>query len=184
MVANLRLRNTAIKLNDNGGIWTNDYLRTTVDHVFALGDVRGEEQFTYTSLDDARIIDSYLYGNQDYNLQSRHNLPYSVFINPPFARVGMTEAEAIAAKLDIRTNILSVAKMPCAHVTGDLRGVFKAVIDTHSNQILGASLFGAQAHELINIVKLAMDYSLPASALHKQVFTHPTMAENLNDLFK
>ena len=183
-IESLRLWNTAIKLNESGGIWTNDYLRTTVDHVFALGDVRGEEQFTYTSLDDARIIDSYLYGNQDYNLKSRKNLPYSIFINPPFARVGMTEAEALAANLDIRTNILPVAKMPRAHVTGDLRGVFKAVIAKHSNQILGASLFGAQAHEIINIVKLAKDYNLPASVLHNQVFTHPTMAENLNDLFK
>lgn len=183
-VAHLRLSNTNIKLTENEGIWTNDYLRTTVDHIFALGDVRGKEQFTYTSLDDSRIIESYLHGNQDYSLQNRQNLPYSIFINPPFARVGMTEAEAVAAGLKVRTNILPIAKMPRAHVAGDLRGLFKAVIEKNSNQILGASLLGPEAHEIINIVKLAMDFSLPATVLHNQVFTHPTMAENLNDLFK
>lgn len=180
----LELKNTGIKRTSNGGIWTNDYLRTTVDHIFALGDVRGEEQFTYTSLDDARIIDSYLFGNQNYSLESRQNIPYSIFVNPPFARVGLTEAEAVNAGLKVRTTILPVLKMPRAHVVGDTRGLFKSVVDKDSNRILGVSLFGPEAHEIINIVKLAMDYNLPATTLQNQVFTHPTMAENLNDLFK
>lgn len=180
----LELKKTGIKRTANGGIWTNDYLRTTVDHIFALGDVRGKEQFTYTSLDDVRIIDSYLNGDQSYSLESRQNIPYSIFINPPLARVGLTEAEAVNAGLKIRTTILPVAKMPRAHVVGDSRGLFKSVIEKDSNRILGVSLFGPEAPEIINIVKLAMDYNVPATALQNQVFTHPTMAENLNDLFK
>lgn len=180
----LSLEHTSIKQTERGGIWTNEFLRTSVDNIFALGDVRGEEQFTYTSLDDSRIINSYLFGNHEYTLAERKNLPSSIFIDPPFARVGLTEKEATESGLQVRINVLSVAKMPRAHVTGDKRGLFKAVIEEGSNRILGASLFGQESPEIINIIKLAMDYGLPATVLKKQVFTHPTMAENLNDLFQ
>lgn len=183
-VEGLGLENTSIKQTESGGIKTNEFLRTSVDNIFALGDVRGEEQFTYTSLDDSRIINSYLDGDHAYTLAERKNLPYSIFIDPPFARVGLTEEEAVEAGLLIRTNILPVAKMPRAHVINDKRGLFKAVIEEGSNRILGASLFGPESPEIINIIKLAMDHDLSATMLKNQVFTHPTMAENLNDLFQ
>ncbi|MGP6138780.1 FAD-containing oxidoreductase [Jeotgalibaca sp. A127] len=183
-VEGLGLENTSIKQTENGGIWTNEFLRTSVDNVFALGDVRGEEQFTYASLDDARIINSYLYGDHAYTLAERKNLPSSVFIEPPFARVGLTEEEAIEAGLLVKTNVLPVAKMPRAHVINDKRGLFKAVIEEGSNRIVGASLFGQESPEIINIIKLAMDNDLSSTVLKNQVFTHPTMAENLNDLFQ
>ena len=73
--------------------------------------------------------------------------------------------------------------MPRAHVNNDLRGMFKAIISRGDGRILGATLFGSQAHELINLIKMAMDNNIPAEYLASQVFTHPTMAENCNDLF-
>lgn len=183
-IAGLAIKNTSLCLNDKGGIETNPYLRTSVDHIFALGDVRGYEQFTYTSLDDARIVLDYLLGEQHYSLDDRHQLPTALFINPPLAKVGMTESEARKAGLEVRCKVLPVAQMPRARVIGKMAGVFKAVIEQGTNRILGASLFGPEAHELINIIGLAMECHIPATTLKNKIFTHPTMAENLNDLFE
>lgn len=176
-IRSLKLENTDIELNDRQGIKTNEHLETTVANVFALGDVRGEEQFTYISLDDSRII------TNQYSLKDRKHIPYSIFIDPVLSRVGLTEARAKEQGFQTRINVIPVSKMPRAHVNNDLRGLFKAVINKENGQILGASLLGQNSEEIINIIKLAMDHKVPASALANQVFTHPTMAENLNDLF-
>lgn len=64
-----------------------------------------------------------------------------------------------------------------------LEVIFKVVVDTETNLILGARLFGAESHELINIITMAMDNKIPYTYFQKQIFTHPTMVENFNDLF-
>ena len=174
---------TDIELTERKAIKTNEFLETSVPGVFAVGDVNGGPQFTYVSLDDFRIVNGVLNGNKDYSLLKRKNVPTSTFITPPLATVGITEAEAQKQGLDYATKVLPVAGMPRAHVNDDLRGVFKSIVDKNTGMILGATLFGSQSYELINLVKMAMDNNIPASYLANQVFTHPTMAENFNDLF-
>ena len=78
---------------------------------------------------------------------------------------------------------LAVATMPRAHVNNDLRGLFKVIVHKESQEILGASLLGKESSELINLIKLAMDNRVPYTYIRNQIFTHPSMAENLNDLF-
>lgn len=78
---------------------------------------------------------------------------------------------------------LPVAAIPRARVIDDTRGVLKAVVDADSDLILGVSLLSPDSHEMINIVKTAMDAGLPYTVLRDQIFTHPTMSESLNDLF-
>lgn len=180
----LKLENTSIALTENGGIQTNEFLETSVPNIFALGDVRGEEQFTYTSLDDFRIIANYLEGDKSYSLNERKNVPYTIFIDPPLARIGISEEEAIKTGKEIFVQTVPVASMPRGHVNGDTRGMFKAVVDSATEEILGVTLFGENAHEVINLIKIVMDHHLPYTTLRDQIFTHPTMAENLNDLFK
>lgn len=182
-VAPLNLEATDIALTERGAIQVNDYLETTVPGVFAVGDVNGGLQFTYVSLDDFRIVNSYLNGDKSYSLAERKAVPTAMFINPPLAQIGLTEDEAKAKGLNYLAKTLPVATMPRAHVNGDLRGAFKVVVDAETKEILGATLFGAEAHELINLVKVAMDNHLPATYFQNQIFTHPTMAENFNDLF-
>lgn len=75
-----------------------------------------------------------------------------------------------------------VATMPRAHVNDNLKGAFKIVVDAESNLILGATLYSQSAEELINMIKVAMDNNIPYTYFKNQIFTHPTMAENLNDL--
>ena len=83
----------------------------------------------------------------------------------------------------VLTKQITVSTMPRAHVIDRKVGLFKAVVDADTKEILGATLFGPDSHEIINLVKMAMDHHLPYTVLRDQVFTHPTMAENLNDLF-
>lgn len=180
---NLGLENTSITLSDNGAIEVNKYCETSVKNVFAVGDVTGAPQFTYTSLDDFRILVSYLLGDKSYSREERTILPYTIFINPPLSRVGLTEKEAIDKGYNILTKELPVSNMPRAVVNGDIKGLFKTIIDKDTNLILGATLFGRNSEELINIIKMAIDNKIPYTYFKNQIFTHPTMAENLNDLF-
>lgn len=181
--ADLGLENTAIELTERGAIKVDEFCQTAVSNVFAVGDVTGGLQFTYVSLDDFRIVWNYLNGDKSYSNKNRHHIPNTTFINPPLARVGLDEAQAKAQGLPYKANVLPVAGMPRAHVNADLRGIFKVVVDTNTRLILGATLFGAESQELINLITMAMDNQVPYTYFQKQIFTHPTMAENLNDLF-
>lgn len=179
----LRLENTDIDLTERGAIKVDKHLETSVPGVFAAGDVNGGLQFTYISLDDFRILYSYLAGDGSYTLEDRKNVPTSMFITPPLAQIGLTEKEAQEQGLPIAVKEIPVAAMPRGHVNADLRGAFKAVVNTETKEIVGATIFSAGAQEIINILTVAMDNKIPYTYLSKQIFTHPTLAENLNDLF-
>ncbi|WP_314364661.1 FAD-containing oxidoreductase [uncultured Streptococcus sp.] len=179
----LQLENTDIELTERGAIKVDKHLETSVPGVFAVGDVNGGLQFTYISLDDFRILYSYLAGDGSYTLEDRKNVPTSMFITPPLAQIGLTEKEAQDQGLPIAVKEIPVAAMPRGHVNADLRGAFKAVVNTETKEIVGATIFSAGAQEIINILTVAMDNKIPYTYLSKQIFTHPTLAENLNDLF-
>ena len=179
----LQLENTDIELTERGAIKVNKHLETSVPGVFAAGDVNGGLQFTYISLDDFRILYSYLAGDGSYTLEDRKNVPTSMFITPPLAQIGLTEKEAQEQGLPIAVKEIPVAAMPRGHVNADLRGAFKAVVNTETKEIVGATIFSAGAQEIINILTVAMDNKIPYTYFSKQIFTHPTLAENLNDLF-
>ena len=179
----LHLENTNIELTERGAIKVDKHLETSVPGVFAAGDVNGGLQFTYISLDDFRILYSYLAGDGSYTLEDRKNVPTSMFITPPLAQIGLTEKEAKEHGLPIAVKEIPVAAMPRGHVNADLRGAFKAVVNTETKEIVGATIFSAGAQEIINILTVAMDNKIPYTYFSKQIFTHPTLAENLNDLF-
>ncbi|MBF0779487.1 MULTISPECIES: FAD-containing oxidoreductase [unclassified Granulicatella] len=179
----LGLENTSIELTERGAIKVDEHCQTTVKNVFAVGDVNGGLQFTYISLDDFRVVFNYLNGNGQYTLSQRKNVPNTVFIQPPLSMVGLSEEQAKAQQLPYATKELLVANMPRAHVNGDLRGVFKVVVNKDTKEILGATLLGSQSHELINLITMAMDNHIPYTYLATQLFTHPTMSENFNDVF-
>lgn len=166
----------------NGAIKTDERLATTAANVWAMGDCKGGPMFTYIGLDDYRIVSSALNGG-GRTTDSRGAVPYSVFLDPPLARVGMTETEALAAGHETAAASLPAAAIPKAQVLGKPQGLLKAVVDRKTGHILGASLLCEEAYEMINIVKLAMDAGLPYTALRDAIYTHPTMSEALNDLF-
>ena len=179
----LQLENTDIELTERGAIKVDKHCQTNVPGVFAVGDVNGGLQFTYISLDDFRVVYSYLAGDGSYTLEDRLNVPNTMFITPALSQVGLTESQAADLKLPYAVKEIPVAAMPRGHVNGDLRGAFKAVVNTETKEILGATIFSEGSQEIINIITVAMDNKIPYTYFTKQIFTHPTLAENLNDLF-
>ena len=179
----LNLEKAGIKTLENGGIWTDEKLQTSNPKVWAVGDVRGKEQFTYTSLDDFRILRSQFYGNGEYSLNSRKNLPNSVFLQVPFSKAGLTEKQALAEGFEIKVKEIPAAAVPKLQLEFKTTGLLRAVVDAQTNKILGAALFCYNSPEVINIIKTAIDANLDYTILRDQIFTHPTVAESLNDLF-
>ena len=182
-VEDLHLERTDIALTDRGAIQTDSYLQTTVPGIYAMGDVVGGLQFTYISLDDCRIVKSQILGDGSRHLGNRGEVPYSVFIDPPFSRVGMTEKEATEKGHKVQIFWMPAAAIPKAQVLRKPEGMLKAVVDEETKELLGAHLFCEESHELINLMKLVIDAKLPYTVLRDNIYTHPTMSEALNDLF-
>lgn len=179
----LNLQAAGVRTDERGAIIVDDHLHTTAPHIYAIGDVKGGLQFTYISLDDYRIVREDLFGQGNRSTKDRGPVPYSVFIDPPLSRVGMSESEAFKAGIGIRINRIPVATIPRAGILGTAEGMLKAVIDTKTDKILGCTLFCPQSFEVVNTVALAMKHGITAKELSNTVYTHPSMSESLNDLF-
>ena len=178
----LGCENAGIKLTDRGAIETDKHLKTSANNIWAAGDVCGKLQFTYISLDDSRIIWDEIMGEDKRTTENRGAFSYSVFINPPFSRVGMSEKDAKAAGIEYRVLSLSANAIPKAKVLRKTDGLLKALVAADGT-VLGAELFCEESYEMINFIKLAMDYGIKARDIANFIFTHPTMSESLNDLF-
>ncbi len=181
---NLGLENTDIELDERGAIKVDDYLRTTAENVWAIGDVKGGPQFTYISLDDFRIIFDQLYGKGKRKVSDRNLVPYSVFITPALSRVGLNEVEAKNKGIEYKLFKLAATSIPKAKVIGNTRGMYKILVDPDTEEILGATIYGEESYEVINLIALAMKAKLPYTMLRDQIYTHPTMTEALNDVLK
>jgi len=171
-----------ISRDKHGYIQVNERLETNVPGVFALGDIKGGPAFTHISYDDFRIIRTNVIEKGNTSIAGRL-LPYTLFIDPQLGRVGMSEQEARAAGRKIR-----VAKLPMNYVARALeldesRGFMKAIVDSDSEQILGAAVLGIEGGEVMSQIQLAMLGKLPYTTLKDGVFAHPTLAESLNNLF-
>lgn len=177
----LNLAETGVEVDRRGFVVADEQLRTTADGIWAAGDVAGSVQFTHVSLDDYRILKENLAGG--HRSTADRLIPFTVFITPELARVGLTETEARAAGRDIRVAKLPVAAIPRAKTMREATGLWKAVVDADTDLILGACLLGPEAGETITSVQLAMLAGMPYTALRDAIITHPTMAEGLNMLF-
>jgi pyruvate/2-oxoglutarate dehydrogenase complex dihydrolipoamide dehydrogenase (E3) component len=181
--ASLNCAAAGVELTPRGAVQVDEYLRTTAPNIWAMGDVAGGLQFTYVSLDDYRIVLSQLNGHGERTSKNRGSVPYSVFMDTPLSRVGITERDAAEKGLPYRVLKMPAAAVPKAQVLRKTDGMLKAVVNTETGRILGVSLLCAESYEMINTVKLAMDMDAPYTVLRDQIFTHPTMSEALNDLF-
>ena len=179
----LNLEVAGVEVDVRGAIIVDEYLKTTNPNIRAVGDVKGGLQFTYISLDDYRIIREDLFGDKERTTNDRNPVSYSVFIDPPLARIGLNEEEARKQNLDIIIKKLPVMAIPRAKTLGETDGLLKAVIDKNTGKIVGCMLFAPDAGEVINIVAMAMKTGQDYTFLRDFIFTHPSMSEALNDLF-
>jgi len=178
----LNLAAGGIQTDDRGFIQVNNRLETTAKSIYALGDIKGGPAFTHISYDDFRVIRANLLENKAASIANRV-VPYTVFIDPQLGRVGLTESEARAKKLNIRVAKLPMTSVARALEVDETRGFMKAIVDSETNQILGASILGIEGGEVMSAIELAMMGKLPYTALRDGIFAHPTLAESLNNLF-
>ena len=186
VTSDLRLDAAGVKTTRDGSIEVDEYLRTSQPHIYALGDVNGGPQFTYISLDDARIVLDQLLGKGERTTTDRVAVPRTLFITPPLATVGLTEGEAHAQGLDIkiaRENVADIIAMPRAYTVEETRGLMKFIIDPETDLILGAALLSIDAQEIINTVALAIRHHITATELRNTIYTHPSSTEALNEIF-
>ena len=183
MIEGLNLQAAGIGVDAHGAIVVNDQLRTTVPHVWAMGDVKGGAQFTYLSLDDFRIIRDQLFGDKKRDIGDRDPVPYAVLIDPPLAHIGLTEEEALKRGYSFKVSRLPATSVVRSRTLKQTDGMLKAIVNDHSGKIMGCTLFCAEAPEIINIVAMAMKTGQHYTFLRDFIFTHPSMSEGLNELF-
>lgn len=174
------LEASGVALTDRGYIQVNDRLETTAQDIWAIGECAGSPQFTHASLDDFRVIRDNLGGGN--KTTAGRMMPYCMFIDPPLARIGMSEAEARTDGRDLRVAKLPMKAVLRTRTTSETAGFMKALIDAE-DQIVGFTMIGSEAGEVMAVVQTAMLGRLPYGALRDAVLAHPTMAEGLNALF-
>jgi len=179
----LNLAAAGVELDEKGFIKTAPSLQTNVSNIYAVGDVRGGELFTYTSLDDFRIVFSQIFGDKKRTTQNRSIHANVLFTDTPLARVGVSAKEASKLGLNFKELKLSMAAVPGAKVLNHDVGMLKAIVEASSGEILGASFHCIYANELINEIAIAMNLKANANFFKNQIFTHPSISEALNDLF-
>lgn len=178
----LNLSQAGIEQDSKGYIKVDPKLETNIPGIYALGDLKGGPAFTHIAYDDYRIMrDNLLMGLNRTALDRQ--LPYTVFIDPSLGRIGMTEVEARASKQPIL-----VGKLPMAHIAraiemDETQGFLKVIVDQRSGLILGAAALGIEGGEIASMLQIAMMGKLPYEKLKNGVFSHPTLAESLNNLF-
>lgn len=184
MTDGLNLHAAGVQTDAQGAIVVNKYLQTTSPHIWAIGDVRGGALYDYLSIDDFRIITNQLFGNKQRHTDDRNPVPYVIFTDPPLAHIGMTEEEAVKRGYSIQVSRLPAAAVSRARTLQHIDGMLKAIVNAHTGRIIGCTLFCADAPEVVNLVSLAMKTGQHYSILWDFIFTHPSMSEGLNDLFK
>lgn len=174
------LEQAGIALDARGFVKVDEHLQTTAPRVWAMGECAGSPMFTHAAFDDFRIVRDNLAGRPR---SSRDRLvPFCVFTDPQFARVGLDETTAQRRGLAVRVARLPMARVLRARAIGEMRGFMKLLVDATSDQILGFTMLGAEAGEVVSVVQIAMLAGLPYTALRDAILAHPTMAEGLGVL--
>jgi pyruvate/2-oxoglutarate dehydrogenase complex dihydrolipoamide dehydrogenase (E3) component len=179
--AGIGLDTLGVKLDGRGYVQVNDRLETSAPGIWAIGECAGSPQFTHVSEDDYRVIRDNLAGGS--RTTRGRLIPFCLFTDPQLARVGLSEVEAQRQGVAVRVMKLPMAGVLRARTTGETRGFMKALLDARSDRIVGFTMFGPEAGEVMAVVQTAMLAGMPWTGLRDAIFAHPTMAEGLGALF-
>jgi pyruvate/2-oxoglutarate dehydrogenase complex dihydrolipoamide dehydrogenase (E3) component len=175
------LEAAGVQVDERGYIKVNERLQTTAPDVWAMGDCAGSPHFTHVAFDDFRVVRDNL-GGGDRTTTDRL-VPYCIFTDPQLARVGLSESDAKKGGVEYRLAKVPMAAVLRTRTLSETRGFMKAIVDAHSDRILGFTAFGNEAGELMSVVQIAILGGMPYTSLRDAILTHPTMAEGLIALF-
>jgi pyruvate/2-oxoglutarate dehydrogenase complex dihydrolipoamide dehydrogenase (E3) component len=178
----LGLDAAGIECDARGFIRVDDHLRTNVEGVYAIGDIKGGPAFTHISYDDFRVLRTNLLDGGDATIAGRF-VPYTVFIDPQLGRIGLGEDEAKREGRKVRVKTMPMAHVARAIEMDEKRGLLKAIIDPDTGKLLGAAVLGVEGGELMSALQIAMMGGLRYADLRDAIFAHPTLAEGFNNLF-
>jgi pyruvate/2-oxoglutarate dehydrogenase complex dihydrolipoamide dehydrogenase (E3) component len=180
--AGIGLEEAGVELDARGYIRVNERLETTSPNVWAVGDCAGSPQFTHVSVDDFRLIAANQAGA---NRSTRDRLvPYCVFTDPPLAHVGLSERDAQRMGIAARIATLPTAAVLRTHTTGETLGFMKVLVGANDDLVLGFTMIGSEAGEVMAVMQTAMLAQLPYTTLRDAVIAHLTMAEGLGLLLE
>jgi pyruvate/2-oxoglutarate dehydrogenase complex dihydrolipoamide dehydrogenase (E3) component len=177
--AGIGLDEAGVALDPRGYIKVNDRLETSAPGVWAIGECAGSPQFTHVSVDDFRIIRDNLAGG--HRNTSDRLVPYCMFTDPPLAHVGLSESDAQRQGIAVRVARLPMSGVLRTHTTDERQGFMKALIG-RDDRILGFTMIGSEAGEVMTIVQTAILAGLPYPQLRDAVIAHLTVAEGLGPL--
>ena len=175
------LKLAGVELTDRGHIKVNERLETTAPGVWAIGEVAGSPQFTHVSVDDFRVVYDSITGGK--RVTTGRLVPFCLFTDPEFARVGLSEKEAKAKGTPYRLFKIPMEAVMRATTMSETRGFLKALVEVDDDRILGFTGFGVDVGEVLSSVQIAMVAGLPYTALRDAMLTHPTLVEGLIPLF-
>ena len=179
--AGIGLDRLGVAVDANSYLQVNDRLETTAADVWGVGECAGSPQFTHASYDDYRIIRDNLAGGS--RSTNDRLMPSCLYTDPSVAHIGLTEKEAATLGKPVRLVKIPMAAVLRSRTLDETRGFMKALIDSSNNQILGFTMIGPEAGEVMSVVQIAMMCKTPCDTLRDAVLAHPTMAEGLNVLF-
>ena len=165
-----------ITLDARGYIPVDEQLRTCVPSIWAMGDCNGRGAFTHTAYNDFEIVAANLL-DQDARKVTDRIPVHALYIDPPLAQVGMTEAEVRRRGIPSLLGTRPMTKVGRALEKGETQGFIKVLVDRASGLILGASILGTGGDEAIHCILTAMYAARPASLLQRSMHIHPTVAE-------
>ncbi len=179
--ADLQLQNTGVQIDEKGFIKVDEFLKTSAENIWALGDINGGPQFTHISYNDFQIA----YGNvfEGKKVSTRNRIvPYAVYTDPSLGRVGLTEKEARSKGLNIKIGSIPMTWVARAIERGETAGLMKIVVDAQSDKILGAAILSSEGAEVVQILHTLMLADKPYTLLKGAIYIHPTLAEGLFSL--
>ncbi|WP_263415499.1 dihydrolipoyl dehydrogenase family protein [Terriglobus albidus] len=177
----LGLEATGVQLTKSGYIQVNERLETTAPGVWAVGEIAGSPQFTHVSEDDFRVVKDNLDGRN--RVTTGRLVPFCLFTDPEFARVGLSETQAKASGIRYRLFRAPMAAVLRARALMETQGFMKALVGD-DDRILGFSGLGTGAGEVMSAVQIAMLAGLPYTALRDAMLAHPTLVEGVHMLFE
>ncbi len=171
----LDLERAEIKTYGRGFIEVDDFCKTNIEGVFAVGDVNGHGAFTHTAVNDGEIVLDYLFGGSR-KLSERIPI-YGLFTDPPLGRIGLTEKAALEEGHKILKATMPMSRISRAKEMGETKGFAKLIVDADSDLIIGAAIHGPGGDEIINMFASIMQNGITYKSYRKVVLVHPTVSE-------